>query len=388
MHAPAFPVRAFDAAVIGGGIAGAAALFHLARAGSRCVLLERESLAGTHSTGRNAAMIRQNVADPIERLLAVRSAAFYAAPESLHSELEFRPTGSLLLWTGEAAEHRDDPQLGAIPLQRRRLTPRAARALVPLLEGACFDQAELCPGDGVLDVAALLQGYLGAALRAGAELELGARVERVSRAGAKGFRIESSRGTIEAARVIDACGAWCGELALPLGSPLCGALVPRKRHLFVTGPLAGIERDWPFTWDESAGFYFRPESGGLLFSPCDEQIGSAGDEAVDAAAEELALEKIARSLPRLLEGRFRFRFRWAGQRTFASDRRALVGEDPALPGWIWCGGLGGHGVSTAHEIGRLAALATLDTARGEDRILLQRLAPRRILGVASGVPGI
>jgi glycine/D-amino acid oxidase-like deaminating enzyme len=381
MTSPIANARIYDAAIVGAGIAGAATLFHLAQAGLRCLLLEREALAGMHSTGRNAAMIRQNVADPVERRLAQRSAAFYAEPIGFEAPLEFRRCGSLLLFRAAPTPHGTDPELGPVPLARRQLEPDEARGLVPLLDGAPFGRAELCDSDGVLDVAGLLQGYLGAALRKGAELRLRARVRRVAREATGTFRLESEAGSFRAARVIDAAGAWCGELGAALGSPAGELLSPMRRHLFVTAPLPWVDRAWPFTWDEDHGFYFRPESGGLLFCPCDEQRAPAGEVGIDAAAEELALEKIARSLPRLLDARFRYR--WAGLRTFAPDRRALVGADPVVEGLYWCGALGGHGISTAHEVGRLVARAAIDCAEGEDATLLERLRPGRASTMAS-----
>ncbi|MBL8897437.1 MAG: FAD-binding oxidoreductase [Planctomycetes bacterium] len=382
MSSHSAPTGVYDAAIVGAGIAGAATLFHLASAGWRCLLLEREALAGMHSTGRNAAMIRQNVADPVERRLAQKSAAFYAEPIGFDAPLEFRRCGSLLLFGGAIAPHAADPELGAVPLERASRTPDEARALVPLLDGTPFGSAELCASDGVLDVAGLLQGYLGASLRRGAELRLRARVAAVAREPGGVFRLETEAGTFRAARVIDAAGAWCGALGAALGSRVGRVLAPLRRHLFVTAPLAWVEKSWPFTWDEGNGFYFRPESGGLLFCPCDERAAPAGEVAVDAAAEELALEKIARCLPRLLDARFRFR--WAGLRTFAPDRRPLVGADPDVEGLLWCGGLGGHGISTAHEVGRLAAGAARGSAEGEDAILLARLAPGRSCTVETG----
>jgi D-arginine dehydrogenase len=49
-------VRAFDIAVIGGGMAGASAAFELAAA-HKVVLLERESACGYHSTGRSGPLV-------------------------------------------------------------------------------------------------------------------------------------------------------------------------------------------------------------------------------------------------------------------------------------------------------------------------------------------
>jgi D-arginine dehydrogenase len=371
----------YDAAIVGAGIAGASALYHLTRRGLRCILLEREPLAGMHATGRSAAMIRQNVADPVERLLAQRSAAFYADPQGFTAPLEFRRTGSLVLFADDATAHGRDAELGAVPLLRRHLTPSEARAMVPLLDATPFGSAELCTSDGVVDVAGLLQGYLQAAIAGGSEVRLRTRVGVPTRRESGGFRIDSELGVLEAERIIDAAGAWCGEIAAALGSSIGAPLQPMRRHLFVTGPLAWVDPRWPFTWDEGNGFYFRPESSGLLFCPCDERRSRPGDVGVDAAIEELAIQKIARFLPRLLDASFRYG--WAGQRTFAADHRSLVGSDPDVPGLYWIGGLGGHGVSTAHEVGRLLALAATDAARGEDAVLLARLRPGRASAMAT-----
>ena len=52
-------------AIIGAGFAGAATAYHLTRRGaSDIVILEQESIPGFHSSGRNAAMVRQCVSDP------------------------------------------------------------------------------------------------------------------------------------------------------------------------------------------------------------------------------------------------------------------------------------------------------------------------------------
>ncbi len=60
--------------VVGGGFAGAATAWALARRGHGDVLiLERERVVGTHASGRNAAMVRQAELDPVLRRLALRS---------------------------------------------------------------------------------------------------------------------------------------------------------------------------------------------------------------------------------------------------------------------------------------------------------------------------
>jgi D-arginine dehydrogenase len=71
----------FSVAIIGAGIAGTASAYFLAQKGMRnIVLLEQERTAGEHSTGRNAAIMRTFISDPVLRALARASAEFYWHP--------------------------------------------------------------------------------------------------------------------------------------------------------------------------------------------------------------------------------------------------------------------------------------------------------------------
>ena len=111
-------------------------------------------------------------------------------------------------------------------------------------------------------------------------------------------------------------------------------------------------------WDETHGLYFRPESGGLLLSPCDETDYAPGDVASDPAAAGHLAEKLARWMPRLAG--VAVRRTWAGLRTLAPDSHFVIGEDPVRRGFFWCAGLGGHGVAASAAAGRLAADAVLE----------------------------
>jgi glycine/D-amino acid oxidase-like deaminating enzyme len=46
---------------------------------------------------------------------------------------------------------------------------------------------------------------------------------------------------------------------------------------------------------------------------------------------------------------------WTGLRTFAPDRRFVLGWDPWNPRLFWSAGLGGHGMTSGLAVGQLAA---------------------------------
>ncbi len=373
--------------VVGGGIAGAATAWSLAREhGADVVLLECERQPGAHATARNAAILRTAIHDPCLHALARDSARFYREPPAGFADHPLlRACGTLLCATAESADElalwatdeRCNEEAQEVPLTRLhsawpQLAPGVTR---------CW----LHPQDGVLDVHAILHGFLSGARQAGAELRMGAQVVdllRDSGGAIVGVRwIGSGAPTpqaVEADAVVLAGGAWAAEPAAAAGLPL--ELHPRRRHLLVTAPLSAVHPGAPVVWILGDEFYFRPESGGLLLSACDEEeVEPAHGERTQPVVLEALARKTQRWLPAFL-GAQTAHF-WAATRTFADDQRFLIGPDPRAVGLYWAAALGGHGISCGYAVGRLAAAWAVGTrpATSESEPFL----PARILPAAS-----
>lgn len=349
-------IRSAEVVIVGAGLAGAATAFFLTRRGLRNVLiLEREAVPGVHASGRNAAMVRQVVPDAEVAALARQGAAFIRdAANSPQQQALYNPNGSVLLGCGSdwgaLCLDASVAQQAGIPVERLAVTETVQR--LPILRDAEFEGALWCPSDGVVDVAGLLAHYLHHAQKEGARLQTDCLVT--------GFEVGSGRisdvitqdGSIHTGLVVNAAGAWAGELGRLAGAtPI--RLMPYRRHLFVTGPMDWVAPSWPFVWDITHSLYFRPESGGLLLCPCDEVPWPAEIPPVDPAISELLAERVARHFPGLRS--VSIHRAWAGLRTFAPDRRFVIGWDHALDGFFWVAGLGGHGVTVSAAVGALAA---------------------------------
>ena len=105
----------FEFVIIGAGFAGAATAYHLSRRGSSDILLlEQESIPGFHSSGRNAAMMRQCVPDPDLAELTRDGAAFLRnIPADWSEPVQFKQNGSLLLGSGAGWEKlKHDAEIG------------------------------------------------------------------------------------------------------------------------------------------------------------------------------------------------------------------------------------------------------------------------------------
>jgi D-arginine dehydrogenase len=348
--------------VIGAGFAGAATAYFLTRNGAENVtIVERERMAGVHSSGRNAAMVRQVVPQPSIGAMAYEGCQFIHDWSMRTSDSHFRRTGSMLLCGNDDAKafskHCDH---SATLAQADVLTSRHAVMSVPLLRNADFECSVTCRSDGVVDIAALLQHYLDEAQQGGARLML--------RAAVSGFDVEN--GAVRAVRVgketvpcdvvVNAAGAWATHIGKMAGAMRIPMLC-YVRHLLCSHPMKNLNPHWPFIWDIRHDVYFRPESGGLLLSPCDQVRHEPGLPRFDDESIDLLATKLQQHIPEL--SNISIANGWAGLRTLASDKNFVIGWDKAIRGFFWVAGLGGHGVTCSSAIGRLAAEVLLKQAQ-------------------------
>jgi D-arginine dehydrogenase len=351
-------VTRYDFLVVGAGVAGASIAAELAT-NAKVLLVEQEERPGYHTSGRSAAMyIESYGAEPVRRLTAASRAFFESPPEGFTDHPLLSPRAALTLARAEQGDALDTlaTQIAAVGGVFRELTTEATRDLVPLLRPEAAARAILEPEAADIDVAALHQGFLRLARARGAALLTDARVEALARVGDVWRARLANGGTVEAAAVVNAAGAWADTVASLAGITPPG-LVPKRRTVILLEPPAGADIGaWPTVLDVEERFYFKPQSGLILASPCDETPSppmDAAPEEIDIAvcvervqaAADIPVRRVARS--------------WAGLRTFAPDKIEVFGFDPTAAGFFWFAGQGGYGMQTAPAAARLGAALAL-----------------------------
>jgi D-arginine dehydrogenase len=344
----------FDFAIIGAGIAGVSAAYHLAPH-ARVIVLEREHVAAYHTTGRSAALHSETYGSAEIRAITVASGRFYRRPPAGFTDHPLlTPRGALIAGRAEqqAAMQKAAADYARLVPSVRWLDPAEALSRHPLLKpgaaagGAIFEEAE------DMDVAAIHGGFLKGARAAGGVLRLNAEVATLERRDGS-WKIGLSDGeSVAAANIVNASGAWADVVAALAGARPVG-LVPKRRTAFTFDAPSGLDlAHLPMVIDFDETWYIKPEVGQFLGSPADETPSPPCDAQPEEMDIAIAVERIETATT--LEIR-RIKNKWAGLRSFVADKNLVAGYDPKIEGFFWLAGQGGYGIQTGESAGRLAA---------------------------------
>ena len=232
------PPRSAAVVVVGGGITGTSALYHLAKAGcSDAVLVERDTL-GSGSTSKAAGGIRAQFSDELNVRIALECIRrFERFAEEPGGEIDFKQWGYLFLLSRDEDVASFDRSLALqqrLGVPSRLLEPSEAAEIVPGLVVDDLLAATFCPIDGYATPEAAVQGYASAATALGAAIVQGCAAVRIAVEHDRVTGVETADGMIATERVIVAAGVWSRELAATAG--LDQPDRPQPRPLFFTGP--------------------------------------------------------------------------------------------------------------------------------------------------------
>jgi len=347
--------------IVGGGLMGLSAAFHLCRAdpGARVTVLERERV-GAAASGASAAGVRVMGRDPAERALALASLARWP---DLDRELEaptgYRRGGGLRLalddasWgaaPGWTAEQRAD----GVPVEL--VDAAAARRLAPGIAPTCRGGVH-CAMDGQADAMATVRAFATAARRLGARVEegVGARALRVERGRLTAVERDDGR-RLDCDAAIVAAGAWTGALLAALGVRL--PIETRPLQMLLTEPAPRGLAPVLGAFDHRLSLK-QLDDGAYLIG------GGWPAHVTDHAANryELLDESVKASLATArtvyppLAGCALARG-WAGLEAFAPDDLPMIGPVPGVEDLVVATGFSGHGFALSPAVGdHLARLA-------------------------------
>ena len=372
-----------DIAIIGAGIAGTAIAAHLALS-RKVQLIEMEGQPGYHSTGRSAAVFSEAYGNETVRALTRASRPFFYCPPPGFAPFPLVTPRRVLLTARPGQERALDSFAGLLRETGHieHLSVKEALLLCPVLRAENLSGAALSTSPADIDVHQLQHGYLRLFRSRGGVATMGAAILDLE-SDAQGWRIKTAIGEVRAPIVINAAGAWAGEIGLLAGAKDIG-LQPLKRTVCLIEPPVGHDTSaWPMLLNVAEDFYLKPDAGMLLLSPADETLIPPCDAQADELDVAIAVDRLEQATS--LDVR-RIARKWAGLRSFVADRSPVVGFDGGRRGFFWLAALGGYGIQTAPALSRLAADLVLEkgasTDAGEWGIDLARLSPGRLTSEA------
>jgi len=342
-----------DAVIVGAGIMGASCAYRLSERGLKVAILEAQPSPAMGSTGRSVAGVRVQFTEEVNIRLSWDSIQEYQHFQELYGEdVGYRPIGYLLLVPPERlAVHMD-----GVRLQERIGVPVQVLPVEKAQNLVQFDPTDIAsitygPADGIVDPHLVTFAYLRLAKEQGALLHLETPLTRAHRVG-NSWRVETSRGTFETDYLVNAAGAWAGEVATRAGLEV--PIHPVRRMVFATAP-ASWHHSYPLTIDLKSGFYLRSEGKRILFgrSNLDEPPGFT--EGMDWDWLEPTLQVGVERFPWLAEIGLDRQACWWGYYEVTPDHNPILGRLPAVENWINVAGFSGHGVQQAPMVGRLIA---------------------------------
>lgn len=351
------PDRA-DVVVIGGGVMGASAAFHLAEAGAgEVLLLERSDLA-SGSTSKAAGGVRAQFSDPLNIALGVRSLrAFEDFAVRPGYQIDLHQVGYLFLLTDpeQVAVYEASAALqNEMGVPTRMLTREEVMALAPSIIHDDVLAASFHPRDGYCSPESVVLGYAAGARRHGAAVRTGVEVTGIDVRDGSITAVRTSSGDIATGTVVCCAGAWSKPVAAMAGVAL--PVEPLRRQIFVTEPLdeamaRRIPVDHPFTIDAASTFYFHREGPGVLYGMSfrDETVGFKQDYS-DAWLEPLMAAVQAR-FPELLD--VGIAHRWSGLYEVTPDHNAMIGEATGVARFLYATGFSGHGFLQGPAVGEI-----------------------------------
>ena len=350
-------------AIVGGGLMGLSAAFHLRRADATVdvIVLERARV-GNAASGASAAGVRSLGRDPAERALALESLRRWPdLDRELGGDTRYQRGGGLRIALDEDAWREAPAWVAgqrAVGIPVEVVDRAAAMSLAPGLTPDCLGGV-YCAIDGHAEARPTVEAFAAAARRSGARIEEGVAVRALTMEGARVTGMMRSDGLRQPCDVaIVTGGAWSASLLAGAGVTL--PLETRALQMLLTEPAPAQLAPVVGCFDRGLSLKQLADGRFLIGGGWPARItGETGNR------YELLDESVRGSLdvastvypPVRKAGLARS---WAGLEAFTPDGLPVIGPIPGVDGLLVAAGFSGHGFALSTVVGDVLARLALE----------------------------
>lgn len=350
-------MKHFKVIIIGAGVLGVSAAYHLSRYFSSSskktdsvLVIDKEFAPALHASGKNAGMIRHLYHHPVLSEWAERSYSGICSigQNGIPSELKtkhFRKTGSIILGRHAPNHHEHLFKEGII---------HSNASEIPYV---------YTEQDGLLDSSSYVNDLKKLSIDLGVNYLFKEKVLEILK-NKKFWEVKTDKNTFSAEYIINASGAWLNSVLKRNYEERTLELNAYARYLYLSNswkekPKVN-EGVYGFYWDELNEWYMRDWGDDMkLLSACEVIPADPDNYSHDNSIEELISERVLKSIPEYTKD-VKIVRNWHCFRTYAPDKLPVWGEDEELKGLFWLGAFGGFGMSTAFAAAEDAASYILE----------------------------
>ncbi|MCC6854311.1 MAG: FAD-dependent oxidoreductase [Rubrivivax sp.] len=356
--------------VVGGGIAGCSAAYHLARLGIGDVLLLEQGRLTSGTTWHAAGLVGQMRPNRNQTRMSRYGIELYAALEAETGlATGWKRCGSVnVARTPERMQmlRRQAALARSFGVEVQLISPREAGDLWPLMRTDDLQGAIWIPGDGKANPADLCMSLAKGARQRGARLLEGVEVTGVLRAGGaqrpRVAGVRTAQGEVRCELLVVCAGLWARQFGA-----LAGVTVPlyAAEHFYlVTDRIEGVHPMLPVMRDPDGCIYYKEEVGGLVMGGFEPQAKPWRVDPVPASFQfqllgedweqfEVLMTNAIHRTPCLEQAKVKMLLN--GPESFTPDGNFILGEAPELQGCYVCAGFNSAGIANSGGAGRLIA---------------------------------
>ncbi|WKY48337.1 FAD-binding oxidoreductase [Eubacteriaceae bacterium ES3] len=351
-----------DVIIIGSGVIGNAAAYHLAKAGKSVIVLEKDDNIGDGGSTRNGGGVRQSGRHPAELPLAMFGVKnlWPNLSEDLGVDVEYYQEGNLRL--GKTDKHLDilnglTDRAKTLGLEVEMIDGEQARDINPYLSDEVIG-ASWCPTDGHANPLLVTMAYYKKARELGAQFVTGEEVLEIRKVRGSARKVVTQTNTYEADKIILAAGLGSRKIAntigldVPMNPVLLEVLVTEAQPEMFYQMLGTAEADFYGHQSTHGSFVFGGTSGLDAYQEYDPE------QATQSATAPCICRGILKYFPEMKE--FKIIRTWAGTIDDCVDHIPVISHVEEVPGLILACGFSGHGFGISPTVGLLLSEMAMD----------------------------